>query len=136
MGIELLKSSEVASQVIERLETRLLQLPIADRPTWSLMEELKKEPSSSRIGEATISQPLCTAVQIRQVELLRVAGIKFYAVVGHSSGEIAAAYAAGYLSAEDAICVAYYRGLYSRLALGSDGSPGAMMAIGSSAKDM
>ena len=136
MGIELLRASKVASQVIERLETRLLQLPVADRPTWSLRQELEKEPSSSRIGEAALSQPLCTAVQILQVDLLRVADIHFLAVVGHSSGEIAAAYAAGFISMEDAICIAYYRGLHSILALGSDGSSGAMMAIGTSAEDM
>lgn len=136
MGVELLKSSKIASQVIERLETRLLQLPIADRPKWSLMQELEKEPSSSRIGEATLSQPLCTAVQILQVDLLRAAGIDFDAVVGHSSGEIAAAYAAGFISAEDAICIAYYRGLHSKFASGPDGKPGAMMAIGTSAEDM
>lgn len=136
MGVELLKSSKVASQVIERLETRLLQLPIADRPQWSLMQELEKEPSSSRISEATLSQPLCTAVQILQVDLLRAADINFDAVVGHSSGEIAAAYAAGFISAEDAICIAYYRGLHSRLASGPDGKPGAMMAIGTSAENM
>lgn len=136
MGAELLKSSTVASQVIERLETRLRQLPKADRPQWSLMQELEKEPSSSRIGEATLSQPLCTAVQILQVELLRAAGIDFAAIVGHSSGEIAAAYAAGFFSAEDAICIAYYRGLHSKLASGPNGKPGAMMAIGTSAEDM
>jgi acyl transferase domain-containing protein len=136
MGVELLKSSKVARQVIERLETRLLQLPMADRPQWSLMQELEKDPLSSRIGEATLSQPLCTAVQILQVELLRAAGIDFAAVVGHSSGEIAAAYAAGFISAEDAICIAYYRGLHSKLASGPDGKPGAMMAIGTSAEDM
>nr|ANM86563.1 putative type I PKS [Cladonia uncialis subsp. uncialis] len=119
MGIELLRASKVASQVIERLETRLLQLPVADRPTWSLRQELEKEPSSSRI-----------------VDLSRDAGILFHAVVGHSSGEVAAAYAAGFISVEDAICIAYYRGLHSILALGSDGSSGAMMAIGTSAEDM
>lgn len=136
MGAELFTSSKVARQVIERLETRLLQLPKADRPQWSIMQELRRDPSSSRIGEATLSQPLCTAVQILQVELLRAAGIKFTAVVGHSSGEIAAAYAAGFFSAEDAICIAYYRGLHSNLASGPDGKPGAMMAIGTSAEDM
>jgi len=36
------------------------------------------------------------------------------AVVGHSSGEIASAYAAGALTLEDAMTVAYYRGLYSQ----------------------
>ena len=136
MGVELLKSSSVATHLIQRLETRLLQLPMADRPQWSLMRELEKEPSSSRLGEAIFAQPLCTAIQILQVDLLRAAGIEFDAVVGHSSGEIAAAYASGFISAEDAVCIAYYRGLHSKLASGPDGKPGAMMAVGTSAEDM
>lgn len=37
------------------------------------------------------------------------------AVIGHSSGEIAAAYAAGYLSLHDAIVVAYH---YGKIAAG------------------
>lgn len=56
--------------------------------------------------------------------------------MGHSSGEIAAAYAAGQLSARDAICIAYYRGLYStRLAGGPQGVQGAMLAVGTSLAD-
>ncbi|KLU90395.1 hypothetical protein MAPG_10249 [Magnaporthiopsis poae ATCC 64411] len=51
------------------------------------------------MGEAAISQPLCTALQIVLVDMLGFAGIKLYSVVGHSSGEIGAAYAAGLLSA-------------------------------------
>ncbi|KAI1807897.1 thiolase-like protein [Daldinia bambusicola] len=73
--------------------------------------------------------------QWAQMDLLRAAGIKFTAVVGHSSGEIAAAYAAGLIPAGDAICIAYYRDLYSGLARGSDGQKGAMMAVRTSADD-
>ncbi|KAK2042676.1 PKS-NRPS hybrid [Colletotrichum somersetense] len=51
------------------------------------------------------------------------------AVVGHSSGEIAALYAAGILSLSDAIRVAFYRGLYANLA-----GKGSMMAVGISGK--
>ena len=64
---------------------------------------------TSRIAEAALFQPLCTAIQVVLVDLLRAAGIKFAAVVGHSSVEIGAAYAAGFLTAKDAIQVAYYR---------------------------
>ena len=45
------------------------------------------------------------------VDLLRSWGIEPDAVVGHSSGEIAAAYACGSITAQDAIGIAYYRGL-------------------------
>ena len=37
MGVELLKSSKAAAQVIGRLESRLLELPIVDRVPWLLM---------------------------------------------------------------------------------------------------
>jgi hypothetical protein len=35
-----------------------------------------------------LSQPLCTAVQILQVDFLRSATVEFDVVVGHSFGEI------------------------------------------------
>lgn len=57
-----------------------------------------------------ISQPLCIAVQIALVNLLRSWGIKPDAVVGHSSGEIAAAYASGALTMREAILMAFWRG--------------------------
>ncbi|KAK4235121.1 hypothetical protein C8A03DRAFT_46686 [Achaetomium macrosporum] len=135
MGAALIERSAAARSIIDRLEARLAQLPSNDRPPWSLKAELLKDASSSRIGEAALSQPLCTALQILQVDLLRAGGVEFAAVVGHSSGEIGAAYAAGLISAEDAICIAYYRGLHSALARGREGQAGAMMAVGTSLKD-
>ena len=49
----------------------------------------------------------------------------------YSSGEMAAAYAAGVLGAEDATCIAYYRGLH----VGRMRQRGAMMAARVTAKD-
>ena len=136
MGAELIEKSPFARQVIECLETNLKKLPKGDRPDWSLRAELLAESSASRINEAIISQPLCTALQIMLVDVLRSANVHFDAVIGHSSGEIAAAYAAGYLSARDAICIAYYRGLYSKIAQSPNGtSSGAMIAVGTSMED-
>ncbi|PSR80559.1 hypothetical protein BD289DRAFT_440531 [Coniella lustricola] len=133
MGLDLVSKSTVARETLHRLQSRLDRLPPAERPAWSLAEEMRKDSCSTRVVEAAISQPLCTAIQILQVDLVRASGIQFSAVVGHSSGEIAAAYAAGLVSAEDAICIAYYRGLQS---LGPHASkPGAMMAVGTSAED-
>src|SRR5207244_3134115 len=83
----------------------------------------------------SFSQPLCTAVQVVLVQMLAHAGICFDAVVGHSSGEIAAAHAAGFLSATDAVRIAYYRGLYGKLACGPAGVAGAMLAAGTSVED-
>ncbi|KAI1344561.1 hypothetical protein F5Y15DRAFT_411391 [Xylariaceae sp. FL0016] len=133
MGRQLLLCSPFAASIIENLEASLAELP--DRPDWSLRAEILASKETSRIASAVISQPLCTAIQIMVVDLLRHAGVDFSAVVGHSSGEIACAYAAGFLSATDAIRVAYYRGQHSGLARGKDGKRGAMIAAGTDMED-
>ena len=119
-----------AAQIIESLEYSLATLQ--NSPSWSLKAELLADASSSRVTEPSIAQPVCTAVQILLVEILRAAGIRFSTVVGHSSGEIAAAFAAGYLSSKDAIRIAYYRGVHLPLVGGKNGERGAMVAIGAS----
>lgn len=128
MGKELLLTSPTASNIINTLESSLAAL--ADGPDWSLRVELLAPEETSRISEAAISQPLCTAVQIMVADLLDEAGIRFSSVVGHSSGEIACAYVSGYISATDAIRVAYYRGKFAPLA-----KVGAMVAAGTDMQD-
>lgn len=99
-------------------------------------DELHREAADSRIDEAFISQPLCTAFQIALVNLFQSWAIQPSIVVGHSSGEIAAAYTAGMLTLNDAIGVAYYRGKLSSQLVPKDGSAqGAMLAAGLSAED-
>lgn len=121
MGRALVLASPFVEAVIDQLENSLAGLPEVDRPSWSLRKELLASSRESRISEAFISQTLCTALQIVLVDILRKAGITFTAVVGHSSGEIAAAYAAGFISASDAIRIAYYRGVHATLAGGPNG---------------
>jgi hypothetical protein len=55
---------------------------------WSLQQELFASEEDSRIDSPEFSQPLCTALQIALVDLLRTWGIHPKSVVGHSSGEI------------------------------------------------
>nr|WNS47931.1 FunA [Talaromyces coalescens] len=128
MGRTMIKYSHVYRTSIENCEKALRDIPNA--PEWSLMEELIATEEKSRINEAAISQPLCTATQIAIIEVLCHANIRFNAVVGHSSGEIGAAYAAGVLSLTDAMRVAYYRGLHAKLASSGEGKKGSMMAVG------
>jgi acyl transferase domain-containing protein len=61
-----------------------------------------------------MAQPLCTAIQIALVNSLDRCGIRPSAVVGHSSGEIVAAYATGALSMSEAMIVSYYRGYVTK----------------------
>ncbi|KGO65245.1 Acyl transferase/acyl hydrolase/lysophospholipase [Penicillium italicum] len=135
MGAQLIRSSNFVRNRIRQLENSLATLPLSDRPNWSLEEELLAGPETSRLAQAELSQPLCTVIQILLVDLLRVAGITFEAVVGHSSGEIGAAYAAGFFSAQDAVRIAYYRGFHAHAAGDPTGQKGAMLAVGTSWED-
>ncbi|CAI0641313.1 unnamed protein product [Colletotrichum noveboracense] len=130
MGRQLLACSPLFRKTLEECEETLRNLPAADAPAWSLIEELQAEQSSSRLGEAALSQPVCTAVQLGLIDLLTASGVVFDAVVGHSSGEIAAVYASGIINRRAAMQIAYYRGLHARLAKGAKGQKGAMLAAG------
>ncbi|ORY67814.1 uncharacterized protein BCR38DRAFT_522670 [Pseudomassariella vexata] len=134
MGSKLFTANPKARKALDNLDASLARLPMSHRPSWTLAEVLSAD-SEYDLGEAAISQPVCTAVQIVLVDLLRAAGVKFRAVVGHSSGEIAAAYAAGFLSAWDAIRIAYYRGYFAKFAAGPEGQKGGMVAVGTDFDD-
>ena len=86
MGRELVRASPKVRETIAMLDSSLAELPSSDRPSWSIEDELVADTPSSHLAEAALAQPLCTAVQIILVDLLRSAGIQFQAVVGHSSG--------------------------------------------------
>ncbi len=101
--------------------------------TWSLTEELDKHERESRINDAELSQPACTAVQLALVVLLRSWGVVPAVVLGHSSGEIAAAFSAGLISLDAAMAIAYFRGIAARDVLKNTGVKGAMLAIGANA---
>lgn len=135
MGRELILASSFVENIVDELEQSLAELPESDRPVWSLKTEMLAQGEDSRISEGLLSQPLCTAVQVILVNLLRTAGVSFEAVVGHSSGEIGAAYASGFITARDAIRIAYYRGFYAKLARGANGETGSMLAAGTSMED-
>lgn len=97
--------------------------------TFSAIEELQRGKSTSRLRMPQYSQGLCTVLQVGLVELLESWDIRPVAVVGHSSGEIAAAYCQGSISREDAWRVAYFRGVLSAK-LKACGIDGSMMAAG------
>lgn len=99
--------------------------------SWSVIEELSLDASKSRVQLAMISQPLCTVLQIALVELLKSWNIEPTGVIGHSSGEIGAAYCYGALNKEDAWTIAYWRGkICSELHVDAPEVKGSMMAVG------
>ncbi|KAI8281754.1 Highly reducing polyketide synthase [Colletotrichum sp. SAR11_57] len=111
MGYELLRDNNVFADSIRYLDQCLKTLPKALAPKWTLFEELSKPAPDSLVEETRYSLPCCTAVQIGLVDMFRAWGVLPAAVVGHSSGEVASAYAAGVLSARKAIIIAYLRGM-------------------------
>lgn len=134
MGAALIETSTYAARVLDDLDDDLAGLPDKYRCSWTLKQQLLADESTSQVDKAAVAQPLCTAVQIILIELLRAVGIEFAAVVGHSSGEIAAAYAAGCLSARDAIRIAYLRGWHTDRA-DAEAMKGRMLAVGTSFED-
>ncbi|PSR88560.1 hypothetical protein BD289DRAFT_482064 [Coniella lustricola] len=130
MAFEPFRSSlEAISKYLSTLDT--------SNGSFNLLIELQHSDSaSSRIHEPRFAQPATTAIQIALVDLLKTANVSPQAIVGHSSGEIAAAYAAGYLSRKDALLVAFWRGVSaSSIATKHPHLKGQMMAVGLSAAD-
>ncbi|KJZ78292.1 hypothetical protein HIM_02330 [Hirsutella minnesotensis 3608] len=127
MGRQLIEESPHFRQSLQRCDSILKGLP--DSPEWSIVAELSKTKETSLLGETLYSQTICTALQLALIDLMEAWGIKPSAVVGHSSGEMGAAYAAGILSFESALTAAYYRGRYMS-ASRDDGVRGGMMAVG------
>ena len=100
------------------------------------IDELAKPAAESNIDNADISQPATTAIQIGIVVLFQYWNIKPRAVVGHSSGEIAAAFSAGILDMETCMRIAFYRGaLTLKLKQDFPKLKGGMLAIGASVKE-
>ena len=132
MGMALVNDCPLFRCMLRECDRLLSELP--DPPAWTIIDELYKPKAFSNIYKAEFAQPLCTALQLSLVTVLRSWGVTPNAVVGHSSGEICAAYAAGILSLRDAIAVSYYRGLV--LGCCPDGkSKGSMCAVALNERD-
>ncbi|KAK1976906.1 KR domain-containing protein [Colletotrichum cereale] len=135
---------EMGATLIERDSRFRADLDQMDRilqtlqrpPEWHVIDELKRSPDTSNIRKARLSQPLCTILQIALFHRFNNAGVKPKAVIGHSSGEIAAAYAAGKISLDAAVILAYYRGLVGESKASPPYPAGAMAAINLGSKQL
>lgn len=130
MGRELLEYS-VFKDSITRSDHYLREVGC----TWSLEEEICRAKDSSRINFPEIAQPATTALQIALVDLLRSVGVQPAAVIGHSSGEIAASYTQGTLTAAEAIRIAFFRGICAAKLSQTQNRAGGMISVGVSEDD-
>ncbi|KAK4222689.1 hypothetical protein QBC38DRAFT_489296 [Podospora fimiseda] len=108
MGRELLRNFPKAKETIQSLDQVLQSM--SDPQHWSILRELCEPRPVEHYRLPEFSQPLVTALQLAILAVLSDWGVKTDMVVGHSSGEIAAAVAAGFLTQEEGIKVAYLRG--------------------------
>ncbi|HEV2445243.1 MAG TPA: type I polyketide synthase, partial [Candidatus Sulfopaludibacter sp.] len=85
---------------------------------WSLMQELMSGEAESRLNQTEFAQPAVFSLQVALAELWRSWGLMPEAVIGHSMGEVAAAYFAGMLTLHDAACVIFHRARLMQRATG------------------
>ncbi|KAI1334905.1 polyketide synthase [Xylariaceae sp. FL0016] len=132
MAKELFDTEPVFIATISALDRVLETLPLSHRPHWKIQQVLQSPGGADGdVNDASRSQPLCTAIQIGLIDVLRSWSIDPAVAIGHSSGEIAAAYTCGNISAENAILISYLRG-YS---VAQCRQTGAMMAVGISPEE-
>ncbi|KAI1205736.1 reducing type I polyketide synthase [Annulohypoxylon truncatum] len=127
MGRELASAYPVYARTLKECDVVLRSFGAK----WSLLEELSRSDTTTRVNDVEFSMPLSCAVQLALVRLLIDFGFEPTAVTGHSSGEVAAAFAAGALSLREAMACTYFRGLINSEHLAeADDISGGMMAVG------
>lgn len=101
-----------------------------------MIGELVEPRSAEHLRLPEFSQPLVTALQLVILAVLESWEVHPQSVVGHSSGEIAAAYATGYITREEAIRVAYFRGQAPSQCEDEAGATVGMLAVGLGADEV
>lgn len=131
MGHDLLDTDADFTAAIDRVDALFQRYG-----SFSLRDELagrnQLEGEESRFVRTEIAQPALFALQVALTEWLKAQGITPAAVFGHSVGEVAAAWASGALSLEDAVKVIYYRSDFQ----GKTRGLGEMTAVAMSAEEI
>ncbi|KFY53300.1 hypothetical protein V496_07727 [Pseudogymnoascus sp. VKM F-4515 (FW-2607)] len=126
MGRELIDTTTAFGVSMRKSDEILRRL---SQSSWNLLGELHRSDNSSQVDNGHIAIPATTAIQIALVDLLKSLDILPHVVLGHSTGEIAAAYAAKVLTHHDALMVAFQLGQVLHRRGLFDGC-GKMLAVG------
>lgn len=124
MGRALMEESVSVRACLERLDVAFRAFN-----GFELLKELDgslSEKGENRLDATEIAQPTLFALQVAVTEWLIERGIRPAAVTGHSVGEVAAAWASGALTLEQATRVIFQRSYHQGRTRGT----GAMMAVG------
>lgn len=125
MGQELLREEPVFRKIAENCDQLFQQVA-----GWSILAEMQTEAKLSRMHETAIAQPANFVLQVALAAMWQSWGVQPAAIIGHSVGEVAAAYVAGALDLEDAVRVIYHRSRLQQTLAGT----GKMLAVGLSAE--
>ncbi len=121
MGAQLLDASPVFAE-----QMRLCGEALDRYVDWSLVDVVRGVAGAPGLDRVDVVQPVLWAMMVSLASLWRSVGVVPGAVIGHSQGEIAAAYVAGALSLQDAAAVVALR---SQLLVGLAGA-GGMVSLG------
>ncbi|GCB06395.1 type I polyketide synthase [Ralstonia sp. SET104] len=121
MGQRLVQEDRVFRETMEQIDA----LWCADGSA-SLLDVMRAGATAEWLNRTENAQPLLFAMQAGIVQSLLAQGLRFDACYGHSVGEVAAAYAAGALSLEQAVLVIKVRSRAQALTAGK----GKMAAAG------
>jgi len=116
MGQELYLGEPTFRAAVDRVDAIFQQ-----QAPFSLLPFFTDGISSDDLERTENTQPLVFAIQVGLVDFLRTLGIEPGAVVGHSLGEVAAAWAAGALDLEDAVRVIRWRSSLQQATQGTGG---------------
>ncbi|WP_424893231.1 type I polyketide synthase [Streptomyces sp. XH2] len=120
MARELLETSPVFAE-----QARACAEAFAPYLDWPLLDVLRAEPGAPGMAEVEVAQPALFTVMVSLAALWRSHGVTPAAVVGHSQGEVAAAYVAGALTLDDAARIVALRSRTLTKLMGK----GAMLAV-------
>ncbi len=125
MGRELFFHESIFRQWIERLDEEFL---LVSDGCFHLIDELIKpsREEHSHINQTNVAQPAILAIQIALTSLWTSWGIRPTHIVGHSVGEVAAAFIAGRLTLRETVQIIYHR---SRVQNYNSNQGGRMLAV-------
>jgi acyl transferase domain-containing protein/NADPH:quinone reductase-like Zn-dependent oxidoreductase/acyl carrier protein len=122
MSLEALNADKIYARTYRKINKRFRELA-----GWSIIKKLSADTLSEDMVRAEVAQPLLFADQIAMSEALIARGLKPAAVLGHSGGEVAAAYSCGAISLDQALQLNYARSI-SQEKLAGRGTMAALQA--------
>ncbi|PJG57673.1 type I polyketide synthase, partial [Aeromonas cavernicola] len=121
MARELIERPGTFSRVAHQIDEQFTAIS-----GWSILAELRQDEAHSKVHTTQIAQTGNFLVQVALAAELAELGIHPAAIVGHSVGEVSAAYLSGMLSLREALTVSYHRARLQAVQAGT----GSMLAVG------